>query len=154
MKRKLTLDRCRTIPLTLPRIRTYPALHFTIIINPNSGPGGTPHPDACYAPEIRRLTVHPNVTIVGYIRINYCKKPLAAVYEEIATYAGWGGSEQGLGVQGIFFDETPNLYQPDVKAYLDAVSGRVKGVPGLGKRMVSAVPRHVRGERPAFCGFF
>lgn len=132
------------MPLNPHRIRMHPTLHFTIILNPNSGPGSSPHPDASYGLEIPRLSAYSNVTTVGYIRIDYCKKPLATVYEEIAMYAGWGKAGQGMGVQGVFFDETPNLYQPDVKAYLDDISGRVKGTLGLGERLVSARSHHFR----------
>lgn len=61
------------------------------------------------------------------------------MYNDIATYAGWPKNVKhpGLGVDGIFFDETPNLYTEEVKTYLDAITKHVKKSTGiLGDRLV------------------
>ncbi|EPE31768.1 cell surface spherulin 4-like protein [Glarea lozoyensis ATCC 20868] len=125
-------------------IAAYPSLRFTIIVNPNSGPGGASFslPDEHYAREIPKLNARPNVCTVGYVRVDYCKRSLGEVFQEVATYAGWSRStdrETGvtLGLHGIFFDETPNLYSRNVASYLDSVSARVKASEGiLGHRLV------------------
>lgn len=45
-----------------------------------------------------------------------------------------------LGVQGIFFDETPNLFDEYVAGYLDTAGRIVKSTDGiLGDRLVSSV---------------
>ncbi|PWY90402.1 hypothetical protein BO94DRAFT_565046 [Aspergillus sclerotioniger CBS 115572] len=116
-------------------ITTNPHLPFLIIINPNSGPGAHPSPDANYARELARLITYPNVTTVGYIRIDYCRKPLAQACEEIDRYASW--AEKGLGVGGIMVDETPNHYHGGKEEYLLELKDWVKGREGLvGERLV------------------
>jgi hypothetical protein len=110
-------------------------------VNPNSGPGERPLPGHDYVREVPKLNVHANVSTVGYVRIDYCKKPLNEVYEEIEAYAGWAKStdyeKSRLGVGGILLDETPNHYTPERAEYLDAVHQYVKATEGLqGKRLV------------------
>jgi len=120
-------------------ISAHPDLNFTIILNPHNGPGSSPLPDANYALEIPRLNSRANVRTVGYVRVNYCKKDLTEVCQEVARYGGWSKdyAGSGLAVQGIFFDETPNQYSADVAAYLDTISRQVKDTFGiLGDRMV------------------
>ncbi|OOF93576.1 hypothetical protein ASPCADRAFT_407739 [Aspergillus carbonarius ITEM 5010] len=111
-------------------ITTNPHLPFLVIINPNSGPGALPSPDANYARELARLHTYPNVRTVGYIRIDYCRKPLSATCDEIDRYATW--AEQGLGVGGIMVDETPNHYHREKEEYLLKLRDYVKGKEGLG----------------------
>ncbi|KAF7587107.1 hypothetical protein BBP40_007713 [Aspergillus hancockii] len=120
-------------------IESYPNLHFLVIVNPNSGPGAPPLPDANYVREIARLNSYANVDTLGYIAIRYCRKPLCEVLEEIQTYATWAHDyvSTGLGVKGIFFDETPNLYSSDAAEYLAGLQSYIKGTPGLlGKRLI------------------
>ena len=106
-------------------------------------------PDVNYGREVPRLNSLANVCTVGYVRINYCDKPLSELYEEIDKYAGWAENydQTGLGVHGIFLDETPNHYSPRFAEYLEQVRGRVKGTSGiLGDRLVSR-HTHVRRRR-------
>ncbi|KAK4984017.1 hypothetical protein LTR50_006856 [Elasticomyces elasticus] len=138
-------------------ISTHPTLPFLIILNPDSGPGapGSPSPDANYARETARLNAYPNVTTLGYVRVDYCRRGLGSVVGDVGGYAKWagvggggggleggggGGSVEGGGggvfVRGIFVDETPNLYTPHVAAYLDALNVRIKNSAGiLGERI-------------------
>ncbi|KNG79840.1 cell surface spherulin 4-like protein, partial [Aspergillus nomiae NRRL 13137] len=104
-----------------------------VIVNPNSGPGAPPLPDANYVREIARLNGYANVVTVGYIAINYCKKPLSEALEEVQTYATWAEDyvRTGLGVGGIFLDETPNLSSPEAVEYLAVLQDRIKRTPGL-----------------------
>ncbi|TKA72815.1 hypothetical protein B0A49_05479 [Cryomyces minteri] len=120
-------------------IAAHPDLRFVIILNPNSGPGEPPFPDANYAREIPRLNAHTSVCTIGYVRIDYCKRDISEVCEEVATYAGWSNdrANSGIFVKGIFVDETPNHYSAHVAAYLDTVTLRIKNTPGiLGARLV------------------
>ncbi|RMZ78641.1 hypothetical protein DV738_g3717, partial [Chaetothyriales sp. CBS 135597] len=118
-------------------ISSHPHISFIIILNPHNGPGlDSDLPDASYSIEIPKLNAFPNVTTVGYIRIDYCKRPFESVKEDIAKYGHWSTVE-GLGVHGIFFDETPNLHDPDVVKYLAGMNELVKCEQGiLGDRIV------------------
>lgn len=83
-----------------------------------------------------------NVYTVGYIRIDYCKKPHSEAYAEIEQYAGWSAQYDStkLGVRGIFVDETPNHYSSDRAEYLSELTKFIKNTPGiLADRFVSAV---------------
>ncbi|KAF2182336.1 hypothetical protein K469DRAFT_586460 [Zopfia rhizophila CBS 207.26] len=114
-----------------------PTLHFTIIVNPNSGPGYAPWwPNSDYLRELPKLNAAPNVRTVGYVRTGRAQRDIAEVRQDIAAYAG-RSSEPGLGVEGVFFDETPNLYSEEVKTYLDQITQDVKDSTGiLGDRTV------------------
>ncbi|KAJ5999458.1 hypothetical protein N7451_007268 [Penicillium sp. IBT 35674x] len=114
-------------------IESNPGLEFLVIVNPNSGPGESPLPDANYAREVPRLNGYPNVYTVGYIRIDYCKKPHSEAYAEIEQYAGWSAQYDStkLGVRGIFVDETPNHYSSDRAEYLRELTKFIKNTPGI-----------------------
>lgn len=122
------------------RIQEHPSLGFVVIVNPNSGPGTEPWwPNADYVRDIPRLNAFPNVCVVGYVATTYCKRNIEDVFKDIERYAAWSSDERfpGLGVSGIFFDETPNLYEEDVKSYLDAVSTKGREIDGImGDRLV------------------
>lgn len=72
---------------------------------------------------------------------------MAEIEADILRYAGWSKDDDssGLGVAGIFFDETPNLnsniHTTNVATYLGAATKFVKGTDGiLGNRMVRQCP--------------
>lgn len=83
--------------------------------------------------EILRLNAQPNVRTLGYVRTTYCRRPISDVFADIETYSGWPKDtpHASLGVHGIFFDETPNLFSEEVKTYLDDITKRVKESPGI-----------------------
>jgi len=115
-----------------------PDLHFVVVINPNSGPGEPPAPDARYAQELPKLNKQKNVTTVGYVRLQYCKRSLEQVYEDVAIYAGWAKNQAaGIYVEGIFLDEAPNEWSDRVGKYLDDLSVKIKETQGiLGNKLV------------------
>ncbi|KAJ4351782.1 uncharacterized protein N0V89_007125 [Didymosphaeria variabile] len=127
-----------------------PALNFVVIVNPNSGPGSEPWwPNADYIREIPKLNAQPNVRTVGYVSTAYCKRTIEEVFTDIDRYATWA-VEDGvldLGINGIFFDETPNIFTNEVKDYLGAITRKVKeSKQRLGDRLVcSSVPVKVDG---------
>lgn len=128
------------------RVNAHPTLDFIIIINPNSGPGSAPWwPNEDYVREIPKLNAYPNVKTVGYVAIHYCNRPISEVFAEIETYAGWSGDKRypGIGVEGIFFDETPNEWSADVDAYLCAITEKARCEDGLlgkdGKHLVCKI---------------
>jgi hypothetical protein len=130
-----------------------------VIINPNSGPGVDPDgwlPDKHYSREIPRLAQHANVTVIGYVRVDYCRRPMKEVSADIRKYANWStglhiGSNDTddpatprptagnhFAVRGIFFDEVPNIWESEHAAYLEDAGILVKRVEGiLGDRLVS-----------------
>jgi hypothetical protein len=88
--------------------------------------------------EIPRLNSYWNVQIVGYVRSTYCKRPIDEVLGDIQTYADRSYENETLQVQGIFVDETVNLYTPEAKQYLDSVDNVQWTNEGIGgKRLVS-----------------
>jgi hypothetical protein len=104
-----------------------------------------------YSREIPKLNAHANVVTAGYIRIDYCKRPLSEVCIEIDTYASWATEYEktGLGVGGILLDETPNHYTAERAEYLDAVWQHIKATPGIqGDRLVSlSLPNISKAEK-------
>ncbi|KAG8407890.1 hypothetical protein J3458_020200 [Metarhizium acridum] len=120
-------------------IASYPGVNFLVVVNPNSGPGTDPLPGKDYVREVPRLNAFPNVRTVGYVRVDYCRKPLADTCAEIDRYARWSQHQDlpGLHVRGIYVDETPNHYSADRAQYLDRVGRFVKSSRGLaGERTV------------------
>ncbi|KAK5170098.1 uncharacterized protein LTR77_004682 [Saxophila tyrrhenica] len=115
-------------------IRSHPELRFLVILNPNSGPGAPPWwPDPGYVREIPRLNAHANVTTLGYVRIDYCKRSQGDVVDDIRAYGRWAADEQHPGtlVRGIFFDETPNHYTGQAARYLEEISREVRTATGI-----------------------
>jgi hypothetical protein len=123
-------------------ISTNPTLDFIIIVNPNNGPGTPPWwPNADYVREIPKLNALPNVQTLGYVATTYCKRPISEVFDDIASYASWSSNVEfpSLRVDGIFFDETPNVYSDEAKTYLNDITKRVKEHTGIMKdRLVSS----------------
>jgi hypothetical protein len=64
----------------------------------------------------------------------YCERLVEDVFQDIKTYADRPGKEalKGLEVQGIFVDETVNLYSPQAKQYLRRIDDEVKASEGIG----------------------
>ncbi|KAH8672539.1 Spherulation-specific family 4 [Tricladium varicosporioides] len=114
-------------------ISAHPDVNFIVIVNPHNGPGSSLLPDASYTRELPKLNARPNVSTIGYIRIDYCKRDLSEVDRDISTYAGWSkdSSISGCSVDGIFVDEAPNIYSEDVAMYLNYVTQRVKATNGI-----------------------
>ncbi|KAF2108083.1 Spherulation-specific family 4 [Lophiotrema nucula] len=115
-------------------------LQSIVIVNPNSGPGSEPWwPNADYVREVAKLNALPNVRVVGYVATTYCQRPIEDVLKDIEKYAERSSdlATVGCGVEGIFFDETTNVYSEEVKTYLDAISEGVKASDGiLGDKLV------------------
>ncbi|KAF2115111.1 Spherulation-specific family 4 [Lophiotrema nucula] len=110
---------------------SFPRVHFTAIINPQSGPGEGALPNENYTQAIQTLNALDNVRTIGYVATTWCSKNLSSVLDEIAVYAGWGSQDPSLAMSGIFFDETPTLYTPEYVSYLQAVSQAVHSNGGL-----------------------
>ena len=114
-------------------------------MNPDSGPGVEPLPGHDYVREVPRLNGFHNVRTVGYVAIDYCRKPLHKVCEEVSVYAGWNrdykGQINGLYVEGIFVDETHNHPDAVRSEYMDSLGRYIREeVEGLkGDILVSLI---------------
>jgi hypothetical protein len=55
------------------------------------------------------------------------------VFEDIQAYANRPGDHgiPALQMQGIFVDETPNLYSPHTKQYLEGLDKSIKAIKGF-----------------------
>lgn len=88
-------------------IRTNPTAAFTVIINPNSGPGSGATPNTDYADAIKTLrsTAATNqiLELVGYVPTGYGKTSPTKVKADVTKYANWPAAVRP---DGIFFDET------------------------------------------------
>lgn len=69
---------------------------------------------------------------------NYTNKPIQDVLTEIRTYANWPQilNDSRVGVDGIFFDETPGTYDWRWEDYLKVAAAEVRAQPGLGEGVV------------------
>jgi hypothetical protein len=117
----------RDTGLTSPtyRISSSRELQFIIILNPNSGPGKSPWwPNHDYTREIPKLNAYKNVTTIGYVPIDYCRRDLKEVYTDVSDYASWRADPNlpGCYVDGIFFDESPQTATSDHLSFMQQVS--------------------------------
>jgi hypothetical protein len=121
--------------LTTPRITNHPHLNFTVVVNPASGPGMEPVPDGNYTREIPKLNQHANVRTVGYVSTSYTNRNMSLALRDIETYSAWAENStvRGLGMHGIFLDETPSQYQPASVQFLDTLAASIKSQTGFGK---------------------
>ncbi|EPE28049.1 hypothetical protein GLAREA_04840 [Glarea lozoyensis ATCC 20868] len=116
---------------------SHPKVNFTVIVNPCSGPCGQ-NLSSTYINEIPKLKQYKNIQTLGYVATNYTNKGLDNVLEEIGLYANWSSNwnDSRISVDGIFFDETPGLYDWRKFAYLETAQKAVKSLPGLGQQIV------------------
>jgi hypothetical protein len=97
-------DQWQTLISTL---NANPTLPFTIVVNPNSGPGGSSLPDSEYQkclPTLRQ-TSNSNVKLVGYVLTDHAARAASDVEADVSTYANWPTSYRP---DGIFFDQVSN----------------------------------------------
>ncbi|PBK94702.1 hypothetical protein ARMGADRAFT_1011620 [Armillaria gallica] len=93
-------DGCTAWEPVFEAITSFPSLLFTVIINPNSGPGTG---DSTYESCISRLkSTGSNVVAVGYVSTSWGNRAQSDVRADISTYAGWA---EAYRPSGIFFDE-------------------------------------------------
>jgi hypothetical protein len=87
-------------------LNDYPNLPFTLVINPDSGPGSGSTPDSQYQDCLPTLrdTSNSNVLLVGYVHTSYGTRSTSDIEADVLTYSNWPPSYQP---DGIFFDEVP-----------------------------------------------
>ncbi|EJD35617.1 hypothetical protein AURDEDRAFT_47624, partial [Auricularia subglabra TFB-10046 SS5] len=103
---QVSRDICAWKPL-YDSLDAYPTLQFTVIINPNSGPGGNrTFPDASYIAAISALNAYANVQTIGYVASHWAARPVAEYQADVNTYAHWASHTGGnIAMHGIFVDE-------------------------------------------------
>jgi hypothetical protein len=99
---------------------------FIIVINPASGPGLTSLPDDNYTREITKLNTFQNVRIIGYVAVQYGRKAAQTALDEISQYAAWSEHNNGLALQGIFLDESPQIADDHNSTFLDLMAQHIK----------------------------
>ena len=94
-----------------------------------------PLPDGNYTREIPKLNQHANVRTVGYVSTSYTTRNISLALRDIDIYSAWAENStvSGLGMHGIFLDETPSQYQPASVQFLDTLAASIKSQTGLGK---------------------
>ncbi|KAK0480891.1 Spherulation-specific family 4 [Armillaria novae-zelandiae] len=104
-------DGCTAWESVFEAITSFPSLLFTVIINPNSGPGTG---DTTYASCISRLkSTGSNVVVVGYVSTSWGSRAQSDVSTDVSTYASWAAAYRP---SGIFFDEA-STEASDVSLY-------------------------------------
>ncbi|KAF8859950.1 hypothetical protein BDZ45DRAFT_672879 [Acephala macrosclerotiorum] len=114
-------------------------LDFTVILNPDSGPGPSSYPGDDFVPLIQKLNNFTNVQTVGYVRTGYGTRNITNVLEDISTYSSWAtiANSTGLAVHGIFFDEVVSEFSAATVEYLTTINQAVKNATGvLSEKMV------------------
>lgn len=88
-------------------IEANPQLEFQIIINVDSGPGGS-EPDSNFVTGTSKLNSYSNVQTLGYVHCSYGADQ-EGVDQNVTEWAAWNSySGANVSIDGIFFDETPN----------------------------------------------
>ncbi|GFG08099.1 spherulin-4 [Aspergillus udagawae] len=115
-------------------INSNPDVQFTIIINPDNGPGSTPLADENFLAAVPRLTAYSNALVIGYVRTGKGTRDIAEVKQEINTYAGWpsASGNSSFAVHGIFLDEAPSEYDAAAVTYYKQLATFIRGSKGLG----------------------
>jgi hypothetical protein len=88
-------------------------------------------PDTIYAQEIYKLNHYANVRTLGYVPMDYGRRPIEKAYADIARYVGWGNQYPQLAMQGIFLDESPQVADNHNTTYVENVRRYVKAQKAL-----------------------
>lgn len=107
------------------------------MVNPANGPGSGAVPDANYTREITRLNTFSNIRTIGYVAVDYGRKPIQNAFADIAKYASWTSQNERLSMQGIFLDESPQLADTHNTTYLQQVRNNVKSTRQLSGGLLS-----------------
>lgn len=123
-------------------IDKYPSLPFTVIINPESGPGINTLLDQNYERELPKLNSRKNVKTIGYVRTTWATRNISDVLQDVSTYSSWAENKTAdYKVHGIFYDEVPNAYSSDTTTYMSTLDQYAKSQSGFGGiNYVSSTP--------------
>ncbi|PLN85497.1 hypothetical protein BDW42DRAFT_149726 [Aspergillus taichungensis] len=115
-------------------ITAHPNVHFTVIINPDSGPGANSLPDENFRAAVPKLAAHGNTRVIGYVSTVQGNRGISDVEEEIKRYAGWpsASGDKAFAVKGIFLDEAPTGDGGAAVSYYQQLASLIKQSEGLG----------------------
>lgn len=105
-------------------ISAHPTVQFTIVINPNSGPGTPSYPtDANIISGIAALNSYANVRTVGYVETYHASRDIAAVNAEVDVYAKWATyTAANIAIGGIYFDDVSSEPTDSIYTYYSTIS--------------------------------
>ncbi|KLU86313.1 hypothetical protein MAPG_05327 [Magnaporthiopsis poae ATCC 64411] len=132
----------------LSTIRSHRDVSFDVVINPDSGPGGSGpgqgRDDVNYVSGATLLKAEPNVRTLGYVHTDYGRLAADAVVRNVSAWAAWPAA---AAPRGIFFDETPNgnPWNPNgyESAYMRGLAERARAVGTVGDFLVFNVGQKV-----------
>lgn len=133
---------CQFAPVCHPRsnanfcsVSSNPDVKFTIIVNPDNGPGGsTTLQDKNFLAKFPKLAAHSNARLIGYVKTGWGDRAISEVEADIKQYADWPSSsgDSSFAVQGIFLDEGATQYNEATVAYYEQAAAFVRQSSGLG----------------------
>lgn len=134
--------------LSINRIQNFHSVTFIIILNPNNGPGSCDYkkqgdhnntavslPDNNYIREILKLNSYANVKTVGYVSTRWAHREPHLAKSDVDIYSNWSKSPSpapGLGVKGIFLDETVTQYSDSGELYLKELNIFIRSEDNFG----------------------
>ncbi|GAC95022.1 spherulin 4-like cell surface protein [Pseudozyma hubeiensis SY62] len=127
-------------------IKNNPTAAFTIVINPDSGPGQGTDPGADYSDNIKKLraTADTNqiLELVGYVATGYGDKDPGLVKSQVLQYHNWTSA---IRPDGIFFDETStsSKWLSTYSGYTDFVKSLDWGVDTSSVKSITAIVKPV-----------
>ena len=134
IKRRFTIAFYTANAHNISRITSHPNVDFTVVINPDSGPGNTSqYPNEAYTSGIQKLNAYQNVKTIGYVRTGYAIRDPNEVLLDISIYSGWAQhpNKSDIAMHGIFFDEVVYEYSEGNANYLKLINQAAKNASGL-----------------------
>lgn len=102
-----------------------PSVTFHIIINPDTGPGGS-SPDSSYIVALQTLREYANAVLIGYVHTSWTARSTDLVFADIDQYTDWATT--GYGLDGIFFDEAIQQVTSTAYTYMANITCHAKEV--------------------------
>ena len=106
-------------------------MNITVIVNPDSGPGSLPYPNADYTPAIQKLNTYSNIRSIGYVKTGYGTRNTSDIVRDINTYSRWSANSSSIAMHGIFFDEVVYEYSASAPQYMKTIDQAAKNAAGL-----------------------
>ncbi|QKX53187.1 uncharacterized protein TRUGW13939_00263 [Talaromyces rugulosus] len=108
-------------------ISSNPNVTYYVVLDPDSGPGGSQYPNSDYISAVAKLNSYSNVQAIGYVHTSYMAETTDAVNANVTTYAGWSKyTDSDISVKGIFFDEATNEESQTAYDYMSTVASNAR----------------------------
>lgn len=132
-------------------VHAHPHVNFTIIVNPDSGPGAAPYPDSNYIAGLTKLHSYPNTKLIGYVDTAYTSRSIGEVENDVSIYAGWANyTASPISVSGIFFDDATSADNAGNYTYMAHIASYARKTlnPTLKKQKLTATVIFNSGDVP------